>query len=70
MVNHISQRSEYFQNFLDKGRSSKYADYFLTLDKIWKDGKPVQSDIDMMFLRRKVPYSTFKINGTNETTEV
>lgn len=28
MINHISQRSEYFQDFLKKGRKSRYADFF------------------------------------------
>src|SRR5690606_39064997 len=63
----ISRRSPQFQDFLAKGRKSRYADMFLTLDKIWPDGKPVQADIDKMFLRRPVPYSTFAIgDGTEE----
>ena len=33
MVNHISQKSEYFQDFLLHGRDSKYADLFITLEK-------------------------------------
>ncbi len=66
MVNHISRRSEYFQDFLKKGRESEYADLFITLDKIWEDGKPVQEDVDKMFLRRKLPYSTFNIEKTGE----
>ncbi|WP_426349920.1 sucrose phosphorylase [Alloiococcus sp. CFN-8] len=70
MVNHISRRSEYFQDFLKKGRESEYADLFITLDKIWKDGKPVQQDIDKMFLRRKLPYSTFNIEKTGETEKL
>ena len=70
MVNHISRKSEFFQDFLKYGRNSKYADLFLTLDKIWQDGKPVQEDIDKMFLRRNVPYSTFKIEETNELETV
>ncbi|EKN69740.1 sucrose phosphorylase [Neobacillus bataviensis LMG 21833] len=64
MVNHISQKSEYFQDFLKKGRGSKYADLFITLDKLWKDGQPVQEDIEKMFLRRPLPYSTFTIEET------
>ncbi|MHA7581444.1 sucrose phosphorylase [Paenibacillus vandeheii] len=69
MVNHISQQSPYFQDFLAKGRSSDYADLFLTLDKLWTDGRPVQADIDKMFLRRSKPYSTFRIeeSGVEET---
>lgn len=70
MVNHISQKSPYFQDFLKHGRQSRYADYFLTLDKMWEDGKPKQEDIDKMFLRRKQPYSTFEIEATGETETV
>ncbi|MGE6665507.1 sucrose phosphorylase [Paenibacillus xylanexedens] len=68
MVNHISQQSPYFQDFLVKGRASEYADLFLTLDKVWEDGNPVQEHIDNMFLRREVPYSSFVIqeNGQEE----
>jgi len=67
MVNHISQQSEFFQDFLKNGRNSEYADLFLTLDKIWEDGKPNKEDISKMFLRREVPYSTFKIGDTKES---
>lgn len=70
MVNHISRQSEYFQDFLKNGRDSKYADYFITLDKIWKDGKPVQEDIDRMFVRRQLPYSSYQIEKTGEEEKV
>lgn len=70
MVNHISQKSPYFQDFLKKGRQSNYVDLFLTLDKVWPDGKPKQEDIDKMFLRREVPYSTFPIEETGEEESV
>lgn len=70
MVNHISKQSKYFQDFLKKGRKSKYADLFITLDKIWSDGNPVKEDIDKMFLRRKKPYSTFIIEETNKEEKV
>ncbi|MGG6310638.1 sucrose phosphorylase [Paenibacillus macerans] len=66
MVNHISRQSPYFQDFLAKGRASEHADLFLTLDKVWKDGNPVQEDIDKMFLRRPLPYSAFEIGGKEE----
>lgn len=69
MVNHVSQRSVYFQDFLKHGRASKYADMFLTIEKIWEDGQPVQEDIDKMFLRRPVPYSTF-VTGDNQEEKV
>jgi len=70
MVNHISKQSPYFQDFLRKGRKSEYADLFITLDKLWEDGKPRQEDIDKMFLRREVPYSTFTIEETGEEETV
>ncbi|WP_019637283.1 sucrose phosphorylase [Paenibacillus fonticola] len=70
MVNHISRQSPYFQDFLAKGRDSEYADLFLTLDKIWEDGEPVQDDIDKMFLRRPLPYSTFNIGDSAKEEKV
>ncbi len=70
MVNHISRQSEYFQDFLKNGRESKYADFFLTLDKIWKDGQPIKEDIDKMFLRRAMPYSTYTIEKTGREEKV
>ncbi|ETI67527.1 sucrose phosphorylase [Neobacillus vireti] len=66
MVNHISRQSEYFQDFLKNGRKSEYADIFITLDKIWKDGKPAKEDLENIFLRRPKPYSTFKIEATGK----
>ena len=70
MVNHISRKSEFFQDFLKYGRKSEYADLFLTLDKIWKDGKPVAEDVAKMFLRRTEPYSSFTIEETGEEEKV
>jgi sucrose 6(F)-phosphate phosphorylase len=70
MVNHISRQSRYFQDFLEKGRNSEHADLFITLDKIWEDGNPVQEDIDKMFLRRTLPFSTFTIEETGEEEKV
>ncbi|TMV43907.1 sucrose phosphorylase [Paenibacillus mesophilus] len=70
MVNHISRQSPYFQDFLAKGRASAYADLFLTLDKIWESGEPVQADIDKMFLRRPLPYSTYPTGETGEEINV
>jgi sucrose phosphorylase len=67
MVNHVSRASVPFQDFLQNGRASQYSDYFLTLDKIWSDGKPRQSDIDKVYLRRPLPYSAYRLaDGTEE----
>lgn len=52
MVNHISRHSPYFEDFLQKGRRSKYADMFIPLDKIWAGGNPPQEDVSKIFLRK------------------
>lgn len=70
MVNHISKESVYFQDFLKKGKESEYADLFITLDKLWEDGNPVQEDINKMFLRRRVPYSVVTIESTGKEEKV
>ncbi|MDR1901651.1 MAG: hypothetical protein LBQ88_05125 [Treponema sp.] len=61
MVNHISRSSNQFQDFLKKGRASKYAGFFLTMDKLWPGGKPKLEDIKKVYLRRPVPYSTYTL---------
>lgn len=70
MVNHLSKDSEYFRDFLKNGRNSEYADLFITLDKFWKDGIPNTDDTNKMFLRRKEPFSTFRVGDTKEEIRV
>jgi sucrose phosphorylase len=70
MVNHISRRSPYFQDFLQHGRASAYADMFITLDKVWPSGNPPASDVAKVFLRKPDnPFFTFTIadTGAQET---
>jgi sucrose 6(F)-phosphate phosphorylase len=70
MVNHISRQSTYFQDFIKNGQQSEFVDLFITLDKIWPDGIPVQEDISKMFLRRANPYSEYLLKNTGETAKV
>ena len=70
MVNHISAKSTYFLDFLEKGQESEHADLFLTIDKLWPDGHPSREEIDKIFLRRTNPYSDFTIKSTGETVRV
>lgn len=71
MVNHISRQSHYFQDFMKKGRKSKYADLFITLDKIWPDGNPLPEDVAQIFLRKPDhPFSTIPIEETGEMEKV
>jgi sucrose phosphorylase len=66
MVNHISQQSHFFQDFLKKGRLSKYGDMFIPLDKVWPNGKPSEEDLSRLFLRRPSPFSRFTIEETGK----
>jgi sucrose phosphorylase len=65
MINHISRESREFQDFQRRGRSSPYADLFITLDKVWPDGQPDDADVARIFLRKPdSPFTTVKIEET------
>jgi sucrose phosphorylase len=66
MVNHVSRQSAYFQDFLKKGRRSRFADMFITLDKLWPEGNPSEEDLSRIFLRRPSPFSRFTIKETGK----
>ncbi len=70
MVNHISQRSDYFQDFLTKGETSAYADMFIQPDKLWPDGVPVKADVHQVFLRRRSPFSSYPVGDGSHTVTV
>lgn len=70
MVNHISAKSSYFQDFLENGQNSDYADLFITVKKIWPDGQPLQEDLEKLFLRREEPFSDFMIWETGKKERV
>jgi sucrose 6(F)-phosphate phosphorylase len=70
MVNHISAKSAFFQDFIKNGRDSKYSDLFITLDKVWSNGKPVKEEVDKIFLRRVEPFSEFRIQKTGQIEKV
>ena len=61
MVNHISAKSPYFQDYLEEGPSSRFADMFLQMEKVWPDGGMPKEDIARMALRRPIPFSGFTI---------
>ncbi len=70
MVNHISAQSEFFKDFLKNGKNSRWAELFLTLDKIWESGVPSQEDLDKVFLRRTVPYSPYRSESDGQDLTV
>ncbi len=68
MINHISQQSEYFQDFLEKKDESEYADLFIRYKDFWPGGDPTDADVDLIYKRKpRAPYVevTFK-DGTKE----
>ncbi|HEY5983083.1 MAG TPA: sucrose phosphorylase [Anaerolineales bacterium] len=70
MVNHISAQSAYFQDFLQSGGNSPYADLFIPIEKIWPDGHPPQADLEKIFLRRQEPFSEFTIKETGKVVRM
>ena len=67
MVNHISRQSAYFQDFVNQGRRSQYADFFLTLDKVWPGGNPPKEDVAKIFLRKpENPFSEIVVKATGQ----
>jgi len=68
MVNHMSSSSVFFQDFLKKGSKSEYADMFLSIQKVWPDGKPKKADLRKIFLRRTVPFSDFTVDDNEKQT--
>jgi sucrose 6(F)-phosphate phosphorylase len=71
MVNHISRLSPEFQDFLAHGRASRFADLFITLDKMWPGGEPRPEDVSRIFLRRpQPPFSSISVGATGETERI
>jgi sucrose phosphorylase len=65
MINHISRQSPEFRDFQRVGRDSRFADLFITLDKVWPDGRPSEDDVARIFLRKPdAPFSTIRIEST------
>lgn len=71
MVNHISRRSPYFQDFVRRGRRSEYADLFITLDKVWPDGTPPETDVARVYRRKPDhPFSEIVVAETGAVERV
>jgi len=71
MINHISRQSQEFQDFERHGRTSEFADLFITIDKIWPDGEPAAADVARIFLRKPdAPFSDVTIGDTGRQERV
>lgn len=69
MANHISKQSIYFQDFLENGETSEYADMFLPTTKLAPNGDISDSDIAKIYTRK--PRSPFvEVMGKNGTKHI
>ena len=66
IINHISSKSSYFQDYLHNGCKSAYADLFIPIEKYWPDRKPPSEEIEKIFLRRQNPFSDYSIKENGE----
>lgn len=67
-VNHLSFESEYFQDYLQNGDASPYADMFLEVDKfLERHAVEIEAFADIYRPHPSLPYSTFKLwDGTTK----
>lgn len=71
MINHLSRRSVEFEDFQAHGRRSRYADLFITVDKVWPDADPPADEVARIFLRKPdSPFSAVTIEDTGEVEQV
>jgi len=68
MVNHISRQSVYFQDYIDKGGDSEYADMFLTFNKLSPTGDISVADLEKVYTRKpRPPYTVIeRADGSRE----
>jgi sucrose phosphorylase len=55
MVNHISRQSEYFRDYVENGKESRYADMFLSFDKFSADGEIPEDELAKVYTRKPRP---------------
>ncbi len=68
MVNHISRQSMYFQDYLEKGVDSEYADMFMTFRKLSPDGEISEENLAKVYTRKpRPPYTMIeRADGSRE----
>ena len=71
MINHISKKSKYFNDFLEKKENSIYSDMFINYTNFWPKNRPTKNDLKIIYKRKpRAPYIevTFS-NGLKELTQ-
>ncbi len=61
MVNHISRQSVFFQDYMENGDDSEYADMFLSFKKLSPDGEISKEDLAKVYTRKpRHPYTVIE----------
>ena len=55
MVNHISRQSVFFQDYMERGQESPYADMFLSFAKLSPDGELPEEQLNKVYTRKPRP---------------
>ncbi|MFP4563154.1 MAG: sucrose phosphorylase [Spirochaetia bacterium] len=55
MVNHISRRSRYFEDFVEKKDASPYSELFIRYNRFWPEGRPTEEDLKKIYTRKPRP---------------
>ena len=68
MVNHISRQSSYFQDYIEKGPDSEFADMFLPFSKLSPTGYISEEDLAKVYTRKpRPPYTEVeRADGSKE----
>jgi sucrose phosphorylase len=68
MVNHISKQSVYFQDYLEKGSDSEFADMFLSFNKLSPTGEISKEELAKVYTRKsRPPYTVIqRADGSKE----
>ena len=68
MVNHISRQSVFFQDYVEKGPDSEYADMFLPFSKLSPNRKISEKDLAKVYTRKpRPPYTVIeRADGSQE----
>ncbi|REE83000.1 sucrose phosphorylase [Lutibacter oceani] len=62
IVNHVSAKSVQFQDYLQKGKESKYASLFLTYDTVFPNGATEADLLTIYRPRPNLPFTMVKLN--------
>jgi len=68
MINHLSRRSDYFLDFIEKHDASEYKDMFLRFKNFWPKGEPTKEEVAI--LNKRKPHAPCEdIEFADGTTE-